>query len=618
MLLFRAAASVVRRELELGRLVPTLHRQFQQQMGCSPSLSEERSWERSLARLSDDLVTAGRGEVEMLLEYRMPYSSMRVDAVLCGQDRETRAPMYCVVELKQWKQAVPVEGTDNVVLGDSGSQLRLHPVVQAQRYCEFLADYVVALGGSTDRLRAVAYLHDAKDAGVAGLFEQPDDEGGWLFTGEGREDFHAFLRTTFAEAPGEAAADALVESPVRPSKQLLALAAEEVQRREKFVLLGEQEVARSLVLAAVDRAGGAAQKEVVIVTGGPGSGKSVIALSLMGDLARRGRSVLHATGSSAFTQTLRKVAGDRAPRVKKMFTYYNQFIDAEVDGLDVLINDEAHRIKETSTNRWTPAKKRTGRPQVEELIDAARVPVFLLDEHQVVRPGERGTVAEIRDAATRMGCAVHEVDLDAQFRCGGSRAYENWVLRLLGLEEGGPVVWTGDDGFELTVSEGPSQMEASLRSLLGGNFSARIAAGYCWDWKKPTAYGLAPDVQIGSWHRPWNNPDEKTAVDGSPARSYWALDDAGFGQVGCIYTAQGFEYDYSGVIFGPDLVWRTDRWVAQPEYSHDNQVRRAALPDFDRAVRNTYKVLLTRGMRGSTLFSTDPETQAFLRSLVES
>ncbi|WP_187423946.1 DNA/RNA helicase domain-containing protein, partial [Enterococcus faecium] len=131
-----------------------------------------------------------------------------------------------------------------------------------------------------------------------------------------------------------------------------------------------------LVLRAVDESYRSNTKEVIIVTGGPGSGKSVIALSVLGELSRRGRTALHATGSSAFTMTLRRVAGVRAPRVKQMFKYYNQFIDAEPNEIDVLINDEAHRVKETSTNRYTKAALRTGRPQVEELIDAARVPVF--------------------------------------------------------------------------------------------------------------------------------------------------------------------------------------------------------------------------------------------------
>lgn len=127
--------------------------------------------------------------------------------------------------------------------------------------------------------------------------------------------------------------------------------------------------------------------------------------------------------------------------------------------------------------------------------------------------------------------------------------------------------------------------------------------------------GLELDVQIGEWHKPWNNKSDTTHA-GAPGTPFWASDPAGFEQVGCVYTAQGFEYDYAGVLMGPDLVWRRDRWVPRPERSHDTQVKRGTPEQFDRAVRNTYKVLLTRGMQGTAICSTDEETQSLLRTLV--
>jgi hypothetical protein len=300
-----------------------------------------------------------------------------------------------------------------------------------------------------------------------------------------------------------------------------------------------------------------------------------------------------------------------------MFKYFNQFAGAERNGIDVLILDEAHRLRETSANRYTRAELRSGRPQVEELIDAARVPVFLLDEHQVVRPGEIGTVNDIEQAAKRLGLESRLVELDGQFRCGGSRAYEHWVLRLLGLEGDGPVPWEGDENFLLQVAEAPSEMEARMRRMLDSGYGARLAAGYCWKWSDPVPGGLVADIEIGDWHRPWNNKKQSSHA-GAPGTPFWASDPAGFDQVGCVYTAQGFEYDYSGVIMGPDLVWRTDRWVARPERSFDTAVKRGTRDQFDGAVRNTYKVLLTRGMLGTLVYSTDPETQDLLHSLVPS
>ena len=257
---------------------------------------------------------------------------------------------------------------------------------------------------------------------------------------------------------------------------------------------------------------------------------------------------------------------------------------------------------------------------MDELIASARVPVFLLDEHQVVRPGELGTAEDIEQHAKALGLPVHRVDLDAQFRCGGSAAYVHWVLRLLGLEPGGPVPWEGDDSFQVSTVSGPEELEATLQNRLQAGYGARMTAGYCWPWSDPTKDGgLVSDVRIGSWSRPWNVKGER-AVGGAPPASLWATAEGGFEQVGCVYTAQGFEYDWNGVIFGPDFVWRTDRWVTRREFNKDPDFRnrtRVDDRDFDRLVRNVYKVLLTRGMVGTLIMSADPETQELLESLVQ-
>jgi uncharacterized protein len=263
----------------------------------------------------------------------------------------------------------------------------------------------------------------------------------------------------------------------------------------------------------VEKARSRDHKSVVIVSGGPGSGKSVIALSLLGEDNRRGRSAVHATGSRSFTQTLRKVAGKGSRQVQSLFKYFNSFMDADKNGFDVLIADEAHRLRETSAHRWTKAEHRTGKAQVDELIDAARVPVFLLDQNQVVRPGEMGTVQDVEKSARERGLDVHHVDLSTQYRCGGSEAYIDWVERLLGLKDGGAIPWAGDPSFEVRVAESPTAMEAALRQHLEGNHGARLAAGYCWPWSDPRKDGsLVEDVQIGEWARPWTTATPTSAI----------------------------------------------------------------------------------------------------------
>lgn len=602
-----------------NRFVELLSDKMRASTGRRPSPSESNSWAHSLPALRADLISAGLGSVEMLVEYQLPLTSKRADVVLVGEDPRSGGPSYLVVELKQWGEASTYEDDPNLVTVPAYGRPVTHPVLQVRDYCDYLVDFTVTLADRSNAVAGAAYLHNATTNGVSDLLDLPGDQRGRLFTGDRRADFVDYLKSRLAHGrSGAAYADELLHSRIAPSRQLLTVAAEEVQRREMFVLLDEQRDAYNYVLHAVDRARRANSKSAVVVSGGPGSGKSVIALSLMGELSRQGRAVLHATGSRSFTQTLRKVAGKRSRAVQSMFKYFNSFMDADPNDLDVLILDEAHRVRETSVNRWTKTALRTNRAQLDELFSAARVPVFLLDEDQVVRPGEQGTVEDIEKYAAAHGIDVQRISLDDQFRCGGSKAYVEWVQRLLGLHPGGPIPWEGDPHFKVAVVESPFDLEDRMQQHNAEGFGARITAGYCWKWSDPNKDGtLVNDVVLGDWSKPWNLKGERS-VGGAPAAAFWASDPAGFGQVGCVYTAQGFEYDYAGVIIGRDLVWRGDRWVADRSENKDPDFRNTKTVGderFDELVRNVYKVLLTRGMQGVAIYSPDRETREFLGSL---
>ncbi|SDP06376.1 hypothetical protein SAMN04515671_2847 [Nakamurella panacisegetis] len=591
------------------------------QTGHRASPAEMRSWAGSLPILGQDLIDAGLSNVEVMLEYRLPLTSKRADVVLAGRHPRTGAPSYVVVELKQWSSATMFDESGELVTvaGMPGGP-KLHPVAQVRHYCEYLGDFTKMLHDDADPMAGAAYLHNAGSDVSHALGGYPQSSTGRLFTGADRGDFLEFLRSRLDPAvSGAPYADQLLRSAVAPSRQLLKVAADEIAGREQFVLLDEQQVAVDMVLHAVERAHRSDTKSVIVISGGPGSGKSVIALSLLGKLAERGRTAIHATGSRSFTVTLRKVSGRKGSRASSLFKYFNQFIDAERNGLDVLILDEAHRIRETSANRYTKAEQRTGRAQVDELIAAARVPVFLLDQHQVVRPGEMGTIAEITAHASAIGLPTIHVTLDAQFRCGGSERYISWVEQLLGLRGARPVPWRPDPPFQLDIVDSPDELENRLAAFRNAGYGARMAAGYCWPWSDPRPdHSLVPDVQIGGWSRPWNLRGDR-GLPGAPPAALWASEPEGFGQVGCVYTAQGFEYDWNGVIIGPDLVWRADRWVSRREFNKDPDFRSRNTvgdSDFDRLVRHVYKVLLTRGMVGTLIYSTDEETRAFLRSLL--
>ncbi|MEV4824589.1 DUF2075 domain-containing protein [Micromonospora sp. NPDC049274] len=577
-----------------------------------------RSAMRRSASLVDDLVVGGLGAVSMIMGFQLPLTTRRVDLVLAGEHPETGDDSYVVVELKAWTHAESSPGSDSLVTVGGVKAPRLHPGVQVDAYCEYLNDVLGAFENGHRSIRGAAYLYGALDKDVSELLTRRDAGQGSVFTSQRSRQFLNYLRANLAPASGAGAADRLLTSAVRPSRNLLEFAGRELQERSHFRLLDEQRLAYELVLRAVDRSRTANHKTVVVVSGGTSTGKSAIGLSLLGELARRGLSVMHATGARPFTETLRRDVAKGDLRVQSLFRYFSSFTDAQRDELDVLVCDEAHGIRAISLNREAAQIGRgRARPQIDELIEAARVPVFLLDEDLVGRPGGPGSLPLITHHAGQRGLEIEFVFLNDQFRYSGSSAYEQWTKALLGIDDGTPMNWVGDGRFDLRMADSPEEMEAMLADKHAAGESAGISAGYCWPWSDPQPDGsLVPDVQIGGWARPWIVKSERS-VAGAPGSAFWATDPNGFGQIGSVYTVQGFDYDWSGVIIGPDLVARDGRLVTRRSESKDPLFlagRAVGDEAADRFIRNTYRVLMSRGMRGVILYSADPETQAYLAS----
>lgn len=605
------------KEMALSKtLVEKLSAQMLFQMGNSPSPAEKRSWENSLVEISELLIQCELGEVVLLIEYQLPYSSKRVDVLALGSDPKTGQPTIIAIELKQWTNASLIEGAlDTLKIDTYGNTPILHPAVQVSRYCEYLNDFNRYVSDDNTNLFGIAYLHNWIDANNPALDLIQPTSHGMLFTANQKNRLKEFLIARISPKFSEQITDDFLNSKVAPTKQLMQLAADEVKNREQFRLLDEQQIAYSMVMKALRDAETSNTKTAVIITGGPGTGKSVIALSLLGELSRRGKTTLHATGSKAFRNSLRKVAGARAPQIQKLFSYFNSFMSAERNSLDVIICDEAHRIRETSANRYTKADLRTGTPQLHELLNVARVPVFLLDSNQVVRKGETGTPEYIEVEARNLGLNVIRVDLDGQFRCGGSRLYETWLNGFLKIEDSKTIAWSKDPNFNVIVADSPDEIVEKLQGFESEGYKSRITAGYCWTWNDPNADGTLPnDVKIGNWTRPWNVKGDR-GVGEYMSGELWAIDPKGFDQIGCVYTAQGFEYDWNAVIFGPDLVWRAGAWVGDRSGSRDPAMRGITPEHFETLVKNTYKVLLTRGLVGTILYSVDEETQEHFRTL---
>ena len=387
-----------------------------------------------------------------------------------------------------------------------------------------------------------------------------------------------------------------------------------------YVLLDSQRVVYERVLTEVRKATQRPRKKtIVLVRGGPGTGKSVVALQLLGDLNREGIGTMHATGSSAFTSNLRKLLGRNSESVLR---YFHNFGRLTPSTLDCLILDEAHRIRQTSNLQYTAAVLRTDKAQVRELADAAKVSVFFIDDLQIVRPKEVGSAELVRQTARDISAELLEYELEAQFRCGGSEGYVNWIDNTLGIRDTPNVMWNHSDPYEFRIVDSVQDLEAIIRRQNTNGDTARLVAGYCWRWSKPDKDGqLLPDVEVDNWKMPWNaKPDASRLARGIPKAIYWASDPNGINQVGCVYTAQGFEFDYAGVIFGPDLVYdpNTASWVGNKKASYDRTVKTAKTSEhFVKLVQNTYRVLLTRGMKGCYVYFMDANTRNFFKSRMQ-
>lgn len=607
---------------ELNQLTEKMRAGFVTCYGSEPGPSEVQSWRNSLRALAQAVTRAGIANAGVLLEYKLPLTSKRVDCIICGYDA-AGTPSAVVIELKQWETCKPCDGDYEVISFIRGAERELlHPSEQARRYAAYLRENHEAFYAVEKPIEvsACAYLHNyltvrgdplQQDKFATLLDEVP------VFTSDDVEEFGKYLKAKVGQGDGLILLNQIEQARYRPSKKLMAHVAQVIRNQPQYLLLDEQQVAFDSVFSALGKGVHRRAKQVIIIKGGPGTGKSVIAINLAATLLRQSYSAHYVTGSKAFTETLRKMIG---PRGADLFTYSNNYMQALPDAVDALIIDEAHRIRETSSNRFTPAAKKSGLSQVEELIHACRVAVFLIDDDQIVRPGEIGSASFIKNNALQLGCEVKEYDLEGQFRCNGSESYLNWINHALGIKTLSDMpAAPSSDVFDFKIATSIEELDFLINEKHTNGFSARLMAGYCWPWSSPNKDGtLVDDVVIGSFARPWNaKPDAGRLASGIPKSNLWATHDGGLQQIGCVYTAQGFEFDYAGVIFGGDLHFdvSTGTWQADKTLSFDTFVKRSGA-ELLQFLKNTYRVLLSRGMKGCYVYFIDKDTEVYFKQLM--
>jgi len=585
---------------------------YQAHYNRKPGISEYRSWGASLAILNNSFRFAGLKDNYILIEYELPYSSKRIDVMIFGEN-EVGKENIVVVELKQWSNDnVKIAESEGNIIVDYGKFIKEdpHPSLQVQGYFFGLKDFIkIFQEKNSPKLDASVYLHNYSKKENAILFSSDFSKlikKFPLFAKEDAVELGRYLKKRLQGGKGEIVYQRFAGSPIKPSTKLLDHTSQMINEQQVFNLIDDQIAAYNAIMYKAKQLTKTKTKSVIIIKGGPGTGKSVIALEVMGELLRRGKKVIHATGSSAFTNTLRKIVGIRA---RNLFKFFNSFTTAELNSFDVLVCDEAHRIRETSVSRFTPRNQRTGLPQVEELIRIARLNIFFIDEHQIVRPNEIGSVELIKKTALKFGISeldIAEFELQTQFRCSGSDAYLKWLDYMLEIRKTEMVQF--DTKMEFRIFDNPTDMmnEVRERNREKKN-SARITAGFCWPWSNPKSDGsLVNDVKIGDFEMPWEKKSEFWK---------WATDDSGMEQVGTVYTSQGMEFDHIAVIFGNDLVYDLNlkKWRSISKNSYDTQVKRNN-PKLTYHLKNVYRVLMSRAHKGVYVYFMDKDTEKYFRS----
>ncbi len=582
------------------------------------SPNEFRAWENSMMYMNN-IVNDRQidDDVQIAIEYNIPLTSKRVDFIISGSDRNGKDNIV-IVELKQWETAEVVDDEmKHSVRTFTGGAERIvsHPSYQAYSYSRVLANYSEEVASSDIALVPCAYLHNFTDANRTVLdnpiYDEWTSEAPFFIRSQARE-FQDFVKKYISHKSSRGDLLYLIENGrIRPTKALQDSLSSMMAGNEEFVLLDEQIVCYDMCLKTMNQCLKDRKKRVIIIQGGPGTGKSVLAVNLLTSYIRESLNAAYVTKNSAPRNAFLKLltSGNSKQRVNIQQLFRSPFglSNCAANFYDCLIVDEAHRLVEKMYGDWG------GQNQVKECIDASLLTIFMLDEDQSVTRKDIGSVAEVRKWANAIGARVimdANTRLVSQFRCNGSDAYIQFIDDLLQINPESVKIDLGELNYDFRVFDSPSVLREALREKNAINNKSRMVAGYCYDWNVKNGRGDTDISLQDGFNAQWNLPNDDS----------WAVNPSSFEQVGCIHTAQGLEFDYVGVLIGKDLTFdeATGKVVAdKSRISKDDKssgIRTAPDDVARRLILNTYKTLLTRGQKGCYVYCEDDALREYFKA----
>jgi len=556
------------------------------------------------------------------IEFRIPSTSKRVDFIISGKD-EDQTSSVIIIELKRWDEVHKVEGKDGIIMTPLGRGLHetTHPSYQAWSYHNLIKDFNENVQKENIEIYPCAFLHNLdreKNMEIEDNIYTFYIEKAPIYTKGEVLKLRKFISKFIKYGDNREALYKIDNGRLRPSKSLQDSLANLLKGEEEFTMIDDQKVAYELALSMAKASFKDIKKRVLIVEGGPGTGKSVVAINLLVGLTKEGMVVHYVSKNSAPRNVFAaKLKGSTTKsHIDNLFKSSGIFHDCDKNVFDVLVIDEAHRL-----NAKSGMFKNKGENQIKEIINASKFSIFFIDEGQKIDIYDIGEKSEIEKYAKMFNAHTETIQLESQFRCNGSDGYLAWLDDMLGIRE--TANYDGFEGqYDFRVVDNPNELKRLIFEKNKVNNKSRLLAGYCWDWKKENRNKSdAHDIVV---------PEHNFSMSWNLGNTFtWAIDKDSMNEVGCIHTSQGLEFDYVGVILGPDIRYKDGKIVtdynarAKTDQSlkgirrlakeHPEKAKKIA----DEIIKNTYKTLMTRGQKGCYIYCCDEGLREYIKGRIE-
>lgn len=619
MIVYEATKELFVEDVVQDKIEDNIDERFYSKMGYHTNQSERNAWKNSMEYMLKVLIDSNiPSNIGVAIEYKIPNTSKRVDFIITGFD-SNRKNAAVIVELKQWEKADIVSGKDGIVQAYTGHAFRevAHPSYQAWSYATTIEDYNENVQENQINLHPCAYLHNYQKVTpptlLSNSYKEYLDKAPAFVKGD-VEKLREFINKYIKYGDDRETLYMIDNGKIRPSKSLQDVLSNMLKGNREFVMIDDQKLVYETALDMARKSYRDENKRVLIVKGGPGTGKSVLAINLLVKLTNENMVCSYVTKNAAPRNVYAtKLSGDfRKTRINNLFKGSGSFVESAENEFDVLIVDEAHRL-----NAKSGMFQNLGENQIKEIIKASKFSIFFIDESQRVTLKDIGSIEEIQKYVRQSNAESEVMKLESQFRCNGSDGYIAWLDDVLDIRK-----TANNDGFDLDydikICDTPNEVRDIIFEKNKINNKARLLAGYCWEWiKEGKNKSDILDITIPEYNfaMSWNLGNSQT----------WAIDPDSVNEVGCIHTCQGLEFDYVGVIIGNDLRYENNKIITDvtKRAKTDQSIKgiyKMAQKDFDKAMRvadeiikNTYRTLMTRGQKGCYIYCTDKKLSDYLK-----